>query len=202
LLPVASWDFVSRGATIMMDLAQTKRRRRQYVLLGMVLLFAGVVGSVMGLLKHHYVMKVAQGPIAKLVTALWDVPSVSWLWYHASLNSSYPSGDGWSVYIILCFGLMLVGGVIWGLAGRLSKTIKESAQLAHVERLKNERLGYTHPPGSRITQITDSTIQGNFIGGDLEPHAQVSYTHNELPTIKAHINYMLTHMDELPLRSL
>ena len=58
----------------MMDLAQTKRRRRQYVLLGMVLLFAGVVGSVMGLLKHLYVMKVAQGPIAKLVTALWDVP--------------------------------------------------------------------------------------------------------------------------------
>lgn len=85
----------------MMDLAQTKRRRRQYVLLGMVLLFAGVVGRVMGLLKHLYVMKVAQGPIAKLVTALWDVPGVSWLWHHASLNSSYPSGDGWSVYIIL-----------------------------------------------------------------------------------------------------
>src|SRR5262245_6297065 len=109
LLPLASWDFVSWGAPIMMALAQTKRRRRQYVLLDMVLLFAGVVGSVMGLLKHLYVMKVAQGPIAKLVTALWDVPGVSWLWHHASLNSSYPSGDGWSVYIILCFGLMLVG---------------------------------------------------------------------------------------------
>src|SRR5215469_3865307 len=99
------------GVHVIMNLAETRKRRRLYVLLSVMFALSGLVGSLMALLKHLYVMRVAQGSIAHLIRAIWDVPYIPWLWEHASLVRPGDSSVTRSSYILICFGLLVVSAV-------------------------------------------------------------------------------------------
>jgi hypothetical protein len=183
-----------------MNLAQTRQRRGLYVFLSLVFIFAGVVGSLMGLLKHLYGLEWRATQIATGVAAIWWVPGIPWLWQHASLGVPGHPNAAWSVYLYVCFGLIAVGGGFRFFAGHLSHYIRQSAQDARVERLKRERLGDTHPPGSRIMTATGGTFHGSFIGDVTGGHAQINYTSsNDLAAISPLVNETLSRVRELPL---
>jgi hypothetical protein len=115
-------------------LAETRKRRLLYSLLGVVLFLSGFVGSLIGLFKHFHGLGLWTAQIATWVTAIWWLPGIPWLWQHAPVVSpGHPSGP-WSLYIFLGFGLMLGGVAFWALAMRLSHNIRQSGQEAHVER--------------------------------------------------------------------
>jgi hypothetical protein len=146
---------------------------------------------------------VGAAQIATWVTAIWWVPGIPWLWQHASLVGAGHPNAAWSVYVYVCFGLMLIGTGFRVLAGRLSHYIRQSDQEARVERLKRERLGDTQPPGSRVTNVMGGTFQGFVIGDVTGGHAQINYTSsNDLAAIRALVNNILTHMGELPFTPL
>ena len=183
-----------------MNLAETRKRRRLYILLGVVFIFAGLVGILMALFKHLYGLGWGAAQIATWINAIGWIPGIPWLWQHASLVSpGHPSG-AWSVYVYVCFGLTLAGAGFCALVARLNHYIRQSGREAHVERLKNERLGYTHPPGSRITTVTNSTFQGSVLGDVTGPQTQITYTStNDLAALSALVTETLTRMGELPL---
>jgi len=93
---------------------------------------------------------------------------------------------------------------VFGLsAKRHTHYIRQSDQEARIERLKRERLGDTHPPGSGITNVTNSTFQGSILGDVTGEHAQINYpSSNDLAAICALVTDILTHLGELPLTPL
>jgi len=139
--------------------------------------------------------------IAKWFTTIGWVPGIPFLWQHASLNGSGHPNAAWSLYSLICFGLMLVGVVFCALVRPLNRDIRRSNQEARVERLKRERLGDTHPPGSRITNVTGGTFHGSLIGDVTGGHAQINYTftNNDLEGISALVDKTLTRIGEFPL---
>jgi hypothetical protein len=163
-------------------------------------MLAGLVGTLMALFKHLYAMRAAQGPIAHLIRAIWDVPYIPWLWEHASLVRPGDPSGAWSVYFYVCLGLTLTGAVFFALVGRLSHYIRQSNQEARVEHLKRERLGDTYSLGSRITTVTNSTFQGSVLGDVTGPYAQVHYTSsNDLAAISALVTETLARIGDFPL---
>jgi len=186
-------------AHVIMNLAETRKRRRLYVLLTLMFILVGLVGTIVGFLKLLHGMGIAQGPIAKLFHAIWWVPGIPWLWEHASLISPGMPGN-WSLYSYVCIGLVFIGVVFRLLAGSKHYDITQSNREARVERLKRERLGDTHPPGSRITTVTGGTFHGSFIGDVTGGHAQINYTFtNDLEGLSALVTKTLTSLREFPL---
>src|SRR5262249_26767101 len=118
------------------NLAETRKRRRLYVLLTLVFILAGLVGTIVGFLKLLHGMGIAQGPIAKLFHAIWWVPGIPWLWEHASLISPGMPGN-WSLYSYVCIGLVFIGVVFRLLAGSKHYDITQSNREARVERLNS-----------------------------------------------------------------
>src|SRR5262249_3383160 len=112
-------------------LAETRKRRRLYVLLTLVFILAGLVGTIVGFLKLLHGMGIAQGPIAKLFHAIWWVPGIPWLWEHASLISPGMPGN-WSLYSYVCIGLVFIGVVFRLLAGSKHYDITQSNREARV----------------------------------------------------------------------
>ena len=101
----------------------------------MAFILSGFVGGLIALLKHLHGMGWGTAQIAKWFTTIGWVPGIPFLWQHASLNGSGHPNAAWSLYSLICFGLMLVGVVFCALVRPLNRDIRRSNQEARVERL-------------------------------------------------------------------
>jgi hypothetical protein len=127
---------------------------------------------------------------AKVIRAVWWVPGVSDLW---QLDYQYA--------YVLGAGLFLIGGVFIQQGTKMSQTIRNGNQLAQEERLAREQ-GYSQGAGPQYninTHVRDA--HNSIIGNVGNVSAEMNPTHNNHIAIRAVIDHIDTHRQELALTS-